>query len=297
MYHPELRRRARLLPRGLGRTWLVPLLRRSARIHGALVGRSAEYAPLIGGGSVYLFPPPEPVESRRPGLLWIHGGGLIMGDARSEAPFLKRVARDLGAVVASAQYRCAPEHPFPTPLRDCERAFRWLAERPDVDPTRLAIGGMSAGGGLTAALCQLLRDEEGPTPAAQVLVYPMLDDRSARGSAPDDRDHRVWDRRSNALGWRSYLTGLDRASPPRYAVPARTEDLSEVPPAWIGVGTADLFHDEDVAYAERLQVSGVPVQLHVIDGGYHGFDQVDPTAPVTRAFEDAQLAFLRSHIG
>ncbi|MFT5455257.1 MAG: acetyl esterase/lipase [Myxococcota bacterium] len=257
--------------------------------------RGLEHAPL-DGCCVYVFRPASATEGRRAGLLWIHGGGLIMGDARQDAPFLQRAADALGIVITAVQYRVAPEQPFPIPLNDCEQAWRWLLGQPDVDAERVAVAGVSAGGGLAAALCQRLRDQGEAPPALQLLVYPMLDDRSALGSGPLDAQLRVWDRRSNALGWDAYLRTVDRSKLPQHAVPARAEDLSGLPPAWIGVGTLDLFHDEDVAYAERLRAAGVPVELDRVEGAYHGFDAVDANAEVSRVFRERIIAALRGSL-
>jgi len=292
-FHPDLAPLARWLPRGLGRRWSLPLLRPVVRSTSALQARRREHVALDGGGAVYIHRPRDAPDEPLPGLLWIHGGGLIMGDARQDEPFLQRLADELGLLVVTAQYRVAPEHPFPAPLDDCEQAFQWLATQSDVDPQRLAVAGRSAGGGLAAALCQRLRDAVADLqPTFQLLVYPMLDDRSAQGSGPDDAYHRLWDRASNALGWSSYLTGHDPEAPPPHAVPARAPDLKGLPPAWIGIGTLDLFHDEDVAYAERLRAAGVPVDLKVVEGAYHGFDVADARAAVSRAFREAQVAAL-----
>ncbi len=124
----------------------------------------------------------------------------------------------------------------------------------------------------------------------------MLDDRSAARPGPHDDLNRLWDRRSNTYGWTCYLRGSDRAAPPLHAVPGRTVDLTGLPPAWIGVGTLDLFHDEDVDYAERLRAAGVPVALEVVPGAYHGFDASDASAPVSKAFQAAWIAALRAHL-
>ena len=293
-FHPELAARARWLPRGVARPWTVPVLARltgwsASRMSG---GREIE----LDGCSVFVYRPSKEVDPPRPALLWIHGGGLLFGDARLDGPFIQRVADELGVIVASAQYRCAPSHPFPTPLHDCAQAFDWLAAQPDVDTSRLAVAGASAGGGLAAALCQLLRARGGLQPCFQLLVYPMLDDRSAEGADPRDAGLRIWDRRSNAMGWSAYLRGHERDAPPPFAVPGRCEDLSGLPPAWIGVGTLDLFHDEDLAYARSLEAAGVSVQLEVVPGAYHGFDLVDAGQPVARRFTDAQIEALAKHL-
>ncbi|MCB9794659.1 MAG: alpha/beta hydrolase [Alphaproteobacteria bacterium] len=292
-FHPELAAAARWLPHGLGHPWQRSL----AVTLGSLAFRFArfppEHAPLGEGAGVYF----ARVEGdRRPTLFWIHGGGLILGDARQDGPFLQRVQRELGVNVVSAQHRLAVEHPFPAPLDDCLSAYRWLLQQPWVDPAAILLGGQSAGGGLAAALAQRLRDLGEPLPRLQLLIYPMLDDRSSERPSPEARWLRVWDRRSNRYGWDSYLRGQDRAAPPPHAVPARTEDLAGLPPAWIGVGTLDLFHDEDLDYARRLEAAGVPVQLELVAGAFHGFDAVVKEAPVSRAFVAAQLAALRAHL-
>jgi acetyl esterase/lipase len=152
----------------------------------------------------------------------------------------------------------------------------------------VAIGGASAGGGLAAALALLARDRGEVTPTLQLLAYPMLDDRS--GTGPENPNYRLWGPKSNRFGWAAYLGGAD----PQVAVPARHDDLSGLPPAWIGVGTHDLFHDEDLAYAERLTQAGVPCQVEVVDGAFHGFDLVVPKAAVSQAFYGSQCASLRT---
>ncbi|HEU4363339.1 MAG TPA: alpha/beta hydrolase fold domain-containing protein, partial [Mycobacterium sp.] len=153
---------------------------------------------------------------------------------------------------------------------------------------RVAIGGASAGGGLAAALALLARDRGEIAPALQLLVYPMLDDRSA--ALPANTGYRLWTPRSNRFGWAAYLGGAD----PQLAVPARRDDLSGLAPAWIGVGTLDLFHDEDLAYADRLRQAGVPCRVEVVPGAFHGFDMWTPRAQVSQAFFAAQCASLRA---
>jgi acetyl esterase/lipase len=152
----------------------------------------------------------------------------------------------------------------------------------------VAIGGASAGGGLTAALALLARDRGHITPALQLLTYPMLDDRTVSNSATE-RNYRLWSARSNRFGWASYLGSAN----PEVPVPARRADLSGLPPAWLGVGTLDLFYDEDIAYAERLKAAGVPCDVEVVPGAFHGFDVVAAGAGVSQAFVDSQCDALR----
>lgn len=223
-----------------------------------------------------------------PALLWIHGGGYVIGTAEQDDRLCSGFSTRLGITVASVEYRLAPEHPYPAPLEDCYSALTWLAGLPSVDRYRVAIGGASAGGGLTAALALLARDRAEVSPAFQLLTYPMLDDRSS-ATAPG-ANYRLWDNRSNSFGWAAYLGHAD----PRDAVPARHDDLSGLPPAWIGVGTHDLFHDEDLAYAERLRDAGVPCEVETVPGAFHGFDLVLPKAQVSRRFFDSQCDSLRA---
>ena len=233
---------------------------------------------------------PTGVAGRAPALLWIHGGGFVMGTAAQDDLLCRRVADELGAVVASAEYRLAPEARFPLPLHDCHDALAWLANRSDVDPTRVAVGGASAGGGLAAGLALLARDRGEVDVAFQLLTYPMLDDRTVCRTGIDERNFRLWNNRSNRFGWQSY-TGLAPGSPDvsPLAAPARAPDLSGLPPAWIGVGTLDLFHDEDLEYAARLRAAGVPCEVLEVAGAFHGFDLVR-RAEVVRAFGAAQVA-------
>lgn len=233
----------------------------------------------------------------RPALLWIHGGGYVIGTAAQDDAVCREMAKRLGIVVAAVDYRLAPEHRFPVALEDCFDALTWLSDQPYVDASKLAVGGASAGGGLSAALALLAR-ERGVPLALQLLSYPMLDDRTCLRTDVDERLFRAWNNQSNAFGWRCY-TGLEPGSSdvPELAAPARAADLSGLAPAWIGVGTADLFFDEDLEYAERLRASGVPCDVHVVDGAFHGFDSVAPRTSLTRAFRDAQAAALGKVFG
>jgi acetyl esterase/lipase len=232
-----------------------------------------------------------------PALLWIHGGGMVLGDHLQDEASNIRFARTLGIVVASVRYRLAPSHRAPAAVEDAHAALLWLhahaAER-GIDPDRIAVGGASAGGGIAAATALMAHDRGTPAPALQLLVYPMLDDRTVTRTDMDTSDARIWTPGSNRMGWTAYL-GRPPGSPDvdAYAAPARREDLSGLPPAWIGVGSLDLFRDEDAAYAERLRAAGCAVELHVVDGAFHGFDAVFPGRGVSREFWRAQAAALR----
>lgn len=291
-FHPDLRRIARFLPRGgIGPRTVGPI-RALGRLADRRNNDRAETHNL-GTASVRLHRPATAARTPSPALLWIHGGGLVIGSAAQEDDLCRHLADHLGIPVAAVDYRLAPEDPYPAPLEDCHDALVWLAGRDDVDPTRVAIGGASAGGGLAAALALLARDRGGFTPAFQLLVYPMLDDRSGLRTDVDERSFRLWSTKANRFGWSSY-TGREPGAEgvDGLAVPARHDDLAGLPPAWIGVGTLDLFHDEDVAYAERLRQAGVDCRLDVVDGAFHGFDRVAARTPVAKDFLATQVEVL-----
>lgn len=249
-----------------------------------------------GGVRVLVY---EPAHGERPrgAVVWIHGGGMVMGRPEQSHADCLHLVEAAGVVVVSVDYRLAPEHPFPAPLDDCMAALAWVhdeAEALGVDPARVAVGGDSAGGGLAAAVAQRAHDEGGPPLAVQLLVYPMLDDRTVLripASGPDDVH--LWSPASNRYGWTSYLghEPVEAAAPP-YASPARRVDLSGLAPAWIGVGDLDLFHAEDLDYAKRLEEAGVPCQLHVAAGMWHGAPSVLPGRATTTAMRDSMTAAL-----
>jgi acetyl esterase/lipase len=290
-FHPELERTARFIPRKIITPQSLPLIRGLMRIQGRVKPSGVEILTLASGARVRLHRPPG-AAGVGPALLWIHGGGYLIGNAAQDDYLCRKFARELGATVASVDYRLAPEYPYPLPLEDCYTALTWLAGLPAVDPSQVAIGGASAGGGLAAALALLARDRDEVAVKAQLLVYPMLDDRSATAAGLDDPNHRLWTQSSNHYGWSAYLGDAD----PDVAVPARREDLGGLPPAWVGVGTLDLFHDEDLVYAERLRAAGVPCEVHVVPGAFHGFDGIASKAAVSQEFFANQVAWLRQNL-
>lgn len=239
---------------------------------------------------------PKSLVGAAPALFWIHGGGFIRGNPIQDEKRSIETARRLGMTVASVTYRLAPNHPSPAAIDDAFAALTWLIGNADargIDPARIAIGGGSAGGGLAACLVLLAHDRALKI-AFQLLVYPMLDDRTTlRTDLDTDRTARVWTPQNNLFAWRAYL-GVEPGGPDvsPYAAAARRAVLTALPPAWIGVGTLDLFHDEDVAYAERLRSSGVPCELFVVPGAFHGFDVAYGRAAVAREFFDEQLRAL-----
>ncbi|MEU1953955.1 alpha/beta hydrolase [Nocardia rhamnosiphila] len=294
-FHPDLRR-ARFLPR----TVVSP---RTLRVIRALSDRGGRAHPANGtierveaNVTVRVFRPAG-ASGPLPGLLFVHGGGYVIGNAAMGDRFCATVAERVGAVAVSVEYRLAPEHPYPAPLEDCYAGLCWLARLPEVDRDRIAIAGESAGGGLAAALALLARERGAVRPVLQLLSYPMLDDRTAARTDIDARWLRMWSLRSNSFGWRSYLGEPGAAAVPPLAAPARYDDLAGLPPAWIGVGTHDLFYAEDLAYADRLRRAGVPCTLHEVCGAYHGFDLVEHAAPVSRDYRGAQLSALAAALG
>jgi acetyl esterase/lipase len=219
-----------------------------------------------------------------PGVVWIHGGGYIFGSGLTEDVRLNGWAETLGCVVVSVDYRLAPEHAYPAPLEDCYAALRWTAAQADelgVDPAHIVVVGQSAGGGLAAGLVLLARDRGEVDVSYQLLIYPMIDDRNATPSS--QLDAVVWSRAANFLGWRAYLGPLyGEADIPVYAAPSRALDLVGLPPTFIGVGTHDVFRDEDIAYALALLGAGVETELHVYPGAPHGFEMITPETAVAR---------------
>jgi len=234
-----------------------------------------------------------------PGFLWIHGGGYVMGSIDSDdiltiPPLVKAV----NCVAVTVDYRLAPEHPYPAPLDDCYAALKWMFDHADelgIDPTRIAIGGASAGGGLAAGLALLVRDRAEMNIMFQLLVYPMIDDRNTKQASETLPDTLVWSRQHNLFGWTSYL-GMEPGGDdvPIYAAAARATDLSNLPPAYISVGDLDLFADENIVYARHLTQAGVPTELHVYPGAYHGFDGFAPEADISLRSKTTQKQALKA---
>jgi acetyl esterase/lipase len=236
-----------------------------------------------------------------PGVFHTHGGGMILGDRFVGLQHFLRWITEFDAVVVTVEYRLAPEFPDPYPVRDCYAGLVWTAKHADelgIDPDRLIIAGASAGGGLAAGTAMLARDEGGPALAGQVLIYPMLDDRDQTVSTAQIDGVGVWDRTSNITGW-SALLGDRRATADVsvYAAPARATDLSGLPPAFIDCGSAEVFRDEDVAYATALWQAGVQAELHVWPGGFHGFDMMAPHTAIAQAMVAARDSWVARVLG
>jgi acetyl esterase/lipase len=224
----------------------------------------------------------------QPAVVTIHGGGYVIGSYDMDGPLLDRWCQGLGIVGVSVEYRLAPETCYPGPLEDCYAALRWTHDKADelgVDPARVGVYGLSAGGGLAAGLALLARDRGEVPLAFQLLDCPMLDDRNATASMRAPGLY-MWTRESNEFGWRSYLGGLYGSDDvPPYAAAARATDVAGLPPSFVIVGAIDGFRDEDVDYALRLNQAGVPCELHVIAGLPHAYLLVPDAAPVRLAVQ------------
>jgi len=231
------------------------------------------------------------------GLLYIHGGGFIFGDLDSEHDRCLEYLSRADIVIVSVDYRLAPEHPYPAGLDDCFDALRWLVDQADelgVDPARIGVGGASAGGALAAGLALRCRDE-GIHLAAQLLIYPVLDDRVDTTSMSTYLDCEPWSGRRNRQMWPLYL-GHDGPAPV-YAAPLRAQELSGLAPAYLMSCEEDPLRDEEFAYAQRLLDSSVPVEFHHYPGTYHAFDVIAPEAQVSRRALGEHAEFLQRHLG
>ncbi len=242
-----------------------------------------------------------PPSALRPAILNIHGGGYVIGTALSDLAAVQAVAKELDVVIVSVDYRLAPETPFPGPLEDCYAALKWLhanAASLGADPNRIAVMGGSAGGGLAAMLAIAARNRGEVPLIFQALTYPMLDDRTGSTvQKPPQQGAILWTPAANAFGWSSLL-GVPAGSRkvPAGAVPAREANLTGLPATFIGVGSIDLFVDEDIAYAKRLMDAGILTELVVMPGGFHGFD-IMADAPVVQRFKAHFMAALRKGLG
>ena len=236
---------------------------------------------------------PTATSSPVPALYYTHGGGMFSGTARDALGDVLELAEVAGAAVVSVEYRLAPEAPHPGPVEDCYAGLSWTARARGIDPERIVLIGSSAGGGIAAALALMARDRHGPALAGQLLMCPMLDDRNDSPSVLQMAALRTWNRADNELGWTTLL-GDARGGPDvsPYAAPARATDLSGLPPAFIDVGSADSFRDEDLDYASRIWLAGGVAELHVWPGGYHGSDGLAPHAALSKAAAAARAQWL-----
>jgi acetyl esterase len=297
-----------LLPGNAFTREALPAIRVESENRFAFVGAppiAPEIKVLEGEGGpleVYWYDP-SPGTTGRAALLHVHGGGMVIGSARSMQQGPSGMAAALGIPVASVEYRLAPEAPFPAPQSDCYAALQWLAASADalgIDAARIGVIGESAGGGLAAATALMARDLGGPALAAQFLTYPMLDHRTGGEACPYANPvtgEFVWTRAHNQFGWEAlrgdYAADDDRKG---WFSPTLAEDLSGLPPTWIGTGSLDLFLDEDLDYALRLVKAGVPVELHSYPGAIHAFNAMTEAA-TAKAFTRDMLGAIERMLG
>lgn len=299
--HPELRKVIRRFPKlPLHRTWvrklvnIVPRLLPKAKVPEGVKLSVVD----LGDCSLRVYEPESGGSGA--GLLWIHGGGMVIGFAAMNDVDCFNYVTKLGLVVVSVEYRLAPKYPYPAAIDDCYEGWLWLqdnAGRLGVDPYRIAVSGQSAGALLAAALVQRAVDDGRIQPAAQALFCPMLDDRTSMRRELDEVEHWVWNNSNNEFGWRSHLGpyyGADKM--PDYAVPARRESLAGMPPTWIGVGDIDLFYEEDRVYAERLQAAGIDCEFDVVAMAPHAFESAAPSLSFVKEFMAKHYLFLRKHL-
>lgn len=241
----------------------------------------------------------SPKKASKPaaGLIYIHGGGMIMGGLDGQDATCQMMAERLGAVIASVDYRKAPENPYPAAPEDCYAAASWVFENAaelNLDASNIGIYGQSAGGGLAIAVALMARDRGGPKFSFLAPIYPMIDDRNTSESSKLVTDVGIWDRAGSIEAWGWYLGG---EAADQYAAPARAEDISGLPPTFIDVGELDLFRDEDMDFAKRLAEAGVQVEFHLWPGAYHASEIFAPEAALSKTIWETRLSGLRRLIG
>lgn len=302
--HPELEKAGKRLP-GLGiKRWMLPVYRPIERsISPFFIPKpdaqnvKVEHKRIAGRDTMIYSP-----TNRKPTglLLYIHGGGLILGTHKNSFGRCVPFVNQLGLVVVASSYRLAPQHPFPAALNDTYDVWRWLNQNLDqfnVEPGKIAISGESAGGCIAASLVHRVSEEGGQQPACQILIYPMLDNETALKRELDPLKFPLWNNISNRTGWGSYLgNNHGEVQLPRYAAPAKHLNIDLLPPTWIGVGSADLFARENRIYADRLTEAGVPCKFEHLEGAFHGFDMVVPRAKLSRDFLRSQMKFLSEYL-
>jgi acetyl esterase/lipase len=265
-------------------------------LEGRVVTRREVTIPTADGAEIPLTILSPPGATTAPCVYWIHGGGMVMGNRYSQIDIPLEWLDHLDTVVISVDYRLAPEANGATLVEDCYQGLLWISAHADelgIDPSRIVVAGASAGGGLAAGVTLMARDRNGPAIAAQVLIGPMLDYRNATTSSRQfSGEPGVWTREMNAFGWQSVLAGLTGDVVPAYISPAIATDLSDLPPAYIDAGSAEVFRDEVVTYAFRIWSVGGHADLHIWAGGFHGFDALFPAAPLSEAARETRTEWL-----
>lgn len=248
----------------------------------------------LDGLRIRLYKPLDASPTRA--ILWFFGGGHIAGKAEHLNRVASQFAIALNAVIVVPEYRLAPKHPFPADLEDAYAAWSWLVAEANplqVNQDKIVIAGHSAGGGLAAALVNKVVDAGGLQPAAQLLFYPMLDDRTAVDRSLDEENHFIWNNQANLAAWRAYLNPAapGSAQVSEYAAPARRQDLTGLPPTWIGQCGLDLFFQEYVDYANRLTEAGVDCSVYRVSSVPHAFEAFVPNGTLAKEFEQSAVNY------
>lgn len=297
--HPELREIFSLLPEinigcetlGIVRKAAVGMLAQfnASRQNADAVSTSERMIPGPDGSPLVRVKIYKPKAGNQilPGVLYIHSGGYLFGSPEMEDPVCYSILSENNCVIASVDYRLAPENRFPAAVEDCYAALKWFSDNSEelgVDPSRIAVVGGSTGGGLTAAVSLLARDRKGPSIAFQMPLCPMIDNSCTTPSSNEITDPRVWNNKLNRQSWEMYLGAdyAEEASP--YAAPARATDLSGLPPTYTCVGDLDPFCDETIEYVLKLRQAGVPTEFHLFPGCFHGFHLIFSTAQVSQRY-------------
>lgn len=296
--NPELEAGIKKIPRlPFHIPWLLPLVRPVFNLAARTKPVAGVEAVDLEYGSVRLRVLTPAGRSPECGMVWLHGGAHLAGKPNSVDDVASQFAQSLNALVVIPYYRLAPQHPFPADLEDAYQAWQCLlakATEQSIPANKLAIVGNSAGAGLAASLVHKIHDDGGLQPAAQILFYPMLDDRTCDNSQLSGLNHYIWNNHANRVAWDAYLSPHKAGAEtlPEYAAAARREDLSGLPPMWLGVAGIDLFRDEDMHYVERFKAAGGECELMVVDGAPHAFEVLVPDAEVSKSFIAGALAFL-----
>jgi len=227
---------------------------------------------------------PKNKQNKLPVLMWIHGGGYVMGHPDYDDELCEEFVLQASCIVVAPAYRLAPEHPYPAGLEDCYSTLQWIGDQAETfggDASAIAIGGGSAGGGLTAALALLNRDRKGVKLCYQLPLYPMIDYRNITASSYEITDDRIWSRKNNIEAWNMYLADLTEQDDRGYASPLHAKSYAGLPPVYTCVGELDAFRDETIQYVARLSEANIPVEFHLYPGCFHSFERAEPNASIS----------------